>query len=53
MNGSFITGTTSTGTQGWYRELKVWLNRKGILNLLYIPMLKDTGYVVFIHIKKN
>jgi len=38
MKGSCNAGTVSTNTRGWYGEFKVWLNTKGIANLLSIPM---------------
>ena len=43
MNGSCNAGTVTTNTRGWYGEFKVWLNERGISNLLSIPMLEDAG----------
>ena len=42
MTGSCNSGTTSTNTQGWYGEFKVWLNEMGIANLLSILMLENS-----------
>ena len=42
-NGSCNAGTVTTNTRGWYDEFKVWLNERGIANLLSIPMLEDAG----------
>ena len=46
MNGSCNAGTVTTNTRGWYGEFKVWLNERGISNLLSIPMIEDAGYIV-------
>ena len=51
MNGSFNAGTVSTNTKGWYGDFQVWLNKKGITNLLSIPMLEEYGYIVSTHTK--
>ena len=51
MNGSCNAGTVTTNTRGWYGELKVWLNERGIVNLLSIPRLEDAGYIVSTHTK--
>ena len=51
MNGSCNAGTVTTNSSGWYSELKVWLNERGIANLLFIPILKDAGYIVSTHTK--
>ena len=49
MNGSCNAGTVSTSTKGWYGDFEVWLNKKGIANLLSIPTLEDAGYLVSTH----
>jgi hypothetical protein len=49
MKGSRNAVTVSTNTRGWYGEFKVWLNTKGIANLLSIPMLEEAGYIVSTH----
>ena len=49
MNGRCNAGTVTTNTRGWYGEFKVWLNDKGISNLLSTPMLEDAGYIVSTH----
>ena len=51
MNGSFNVGIVTTNTRGWYGEFKVWLNESGIANLLSIPMIEDSGYIVSTHTK--
>ena len=51
MNGGFNEGTVNTNTRGWYGKLKVWLNERGIANLLSIPTLEDAGYIVSNHKK--
>ena len=43
----------STNTKGWYRDFQVWLNKKGIANLLSIPMLEEAGYIVSTHTKSD
>ena len=53
MTGSCNDGTTSTNTQGWYGEFKVWLNEMGITNILSIPMLENAGYIVSTHTTKD
>jgi hypothetical protein len=49
MEGSCNAGTVSTSTKGWYGDVEVWLNKKGIANLLSIPMLETAGYLVSTH----
>ena len=53
MNGSYNAGTVSTNTNGWYGDFQVWLNKKGIANLLSIPMLEEAGYIVSTHTKSD
>ena len=40
MTGRCNAGTTRTNKRGSYGDFKVWLNEKGIANLISIPMLK-------------
>ena len=42
-------GTTVTKMQGTYGDLQVWLNKKGIANLISIPMMEVSGYIVLTH----
>ena len=51
MNGSCNVGTVTTNSRGWYDEFKVWLNERGIANLLSIPMLENAMYIVSTHTK--
>ena len=53
LTGSCNAGTTVTNTRGWWGEFQAWLNKQGIANLLSIPMLEASGYVVFSHTKKD
>ena len=53
MNGSCNAGTVSTNTKGWYGYFQVWLNKKGIANLLSIRMLEEAGYIVSTHTKSD
>ena len=53
MNGSCNAGTVSTSNKGWYGDFQVWLNKKGILNLLSIPILEEAGYIVSTHTKSD
>ena len=49
MNGGCNTGKVSTSTMGWYGNFEVWLNKRGIENLVSIPMLEVAGYRVSNH----
>ena len=40
MEGSCNAGIVLINTKGWYGDFEVWLNNKGIANLLLISMLK-------------
>ena len=51
MNGRCSAGTTRTNNRGSYGDFKVWLNEKGIANLISIPMLEASGYTVSTHTK--
>ena len=46
-------GITTTSKQGWYGKFHVWLNENGIANLISIPMLEASGYVVSSHTLKQ
>ena len=35
--------------KGWYKNFQVWLNERGIMNLLSIPMLEEAGDKVSTH----
>ena len=35
--------------KGWYKNFQVWLNKRGIVNLLSILMLEEAGYEVSTH----
>ena len=47
MTGSCNAGTTRITKRGFYGDLQVWLNEKGVANLISIPMLEKDGYSVF------
>ena len=49
MTGRCYAGTTVTKMKGKYGDLQVWLNKKGIANLIFIPMLEASGYIVSTH----
>ena len=51
MTGRCNAGTTITNKRGSYEDFKVWLNEKGIANLISIPMLEASGYTVSTHTK--
>ena len=51
MTGRCNTVTTRTNKRGSYEDFKVWLNEKGITNLISIPMLEASGHTVSTHIK--
>ena len=51
MNGSCNTGTVTNNTTSWYGEFKVWLNKRGISNLLSTHMFEDTRYILSTHTK--
>ena len=46
-------GTTSTSRQRSYGQSRVWLNEQGIADLLSVPMLEESGYIVSSHTKKE
>ena len=48
MEGSCNAGTVLTNTNGWYGDFEVWLNKKGIPNVLS-PMLEAASYLVSTH----
>ena len=52
MKGRCNAGTTSTNRKGSYGRSRVWLNERGIANLLSVPMLEEAGYIVSLHTKK-
>ena len=46
MTGRCNAGTTVSKMKGTYGDFKVWLSKKGITNLISIPMLEAIGYIV-------
>ena len=42
-------GTAITKMKGTCGDFQVWLNKKGIANLIFIPMLEASGYIVSTH----
>ena len=53
MSGSCNAGTVLLQKKGWYKNFQVWLNEKGIVNLLSIPMLEDVGCEVCAHTDRD
>ena len=51
MTGRCNAGTTVSSKRGTYGDFKVWLNKKGIANLISIAMLEASGYIVSTHTK--
>ena len=49
MTGRCKAGTTVTKMKETYSDFQVWLNKKGISNLISIPMLEASGYIVSTH----
>ena len=49
MNGICNADTTFTKIKGTYGDFQVWLNKKGIANLIPTPMLETSGYIVLTH----
>ena len=49
MEDSCNGGTVSPNTKWWYRDFEVWISKKGITNLLPIPMLEAADYLVSTH----
>ena len=41
--------TTVIKMKGIYDDFQVWLNKKGITNLISIPMLEGSGYILTTH----
>ena len=46
LHGSFNAGTTISSEKGYLGPFDLWLNEKGIANLLSIPQLEEEGYKV-------
>ena len=53
MNVSCNAGKVSNNTKEWYGYFQVWLNKKGIVNLLSIIVLEEDLYIVSTHTKSN
>ena len=53
MYGRCNAGETSTSKQGKYGRFTIWVNERGIANLLSIPMLEKAGCIVITHTKKK
>ena len=46
MNGNCNAGETEITRRGYLGEMRVWLNKNGIANLISIPKLEEYGYTV-------
>ena len=53
MTGRYNAGTTVLKMQGTYGNFQVWLNKKGIANLISIPVLEANGYILSTHTHRN
>ena len=53
MSTSCNAGQTETDTRGWYGDFEVWLNERGIANLISLPALEDAGYKVESHTDRD
>ena len=49
MTGRCNAGTTITKIKETYGDLQVWINNKGIADLISIPMMEAGGYIVSTH----
>ena len=49
MKGRCNARITTTSKRGLYGKFHMWLNENGIVNLISIPMLEASGYVVSTH----
>ena len=49
MTGRCNAGTMVTNMKGAYGDFQVWIKKKGIANLISIPMLEASGYIVSTH----
>ena len=53
MNTNCNAGQVETSTRGLYQDFHVWLNEKGIANLISIPELEECGYKVETHTDRD
>ena len=44
LKGNCNAGVTTSNEKGWFGTFKMWINKKGIANLLSIPQLEDDGF---------
>ena len=49
MTGRCNSVTTFTKVKGTYGDFQLWINKKGIANIISIPMLEESGYIVSTH----
>ena len=47
VHGNYNAGVTSSNKKGYHGKFHMWVNKKGMANLLSIPCLETDGY----HIK--
>ena len=53
MNSRCNAGTEVTKMKWACGDFQVWINKKGIANLISIPMLESIGYIVLTHTHAN
>ena len=53
MTGRCNAELTVTKMKRTYGDFQVWLNKKGIANLISIPILEASGYIVSTHINAD
>ena len=49
MTGRFNAGTTVTKMKGTYGDFQLCINKKGIADLISVPMMEASGYIVSTH----
>ena len=53
LKGNCNAGVTTSSVKGYYGLFDMWLNKKGIANLLSIPQLERDGYEVDYNTKRD
>ena len=49
MDGNCNVGSVLLKEKGRYKNFQVWLNERGVVDLLSVPMLEEAGYKVSTH----
>ena len=53
LHGNCNADVSATKTKGWWRKFHMWVNEKGMVNLLSVPCLEEDRYIITYNTQKE